>query len=226
VNLRRLYLAAGLALALQVAIALWGLTQVPSGREVPIHWGVSGQPDGFAAPLVAFLFVPIVTLGLVLLLAAVPRIEPRRENLERSSSAYLTVGLALVALMTILQVGIVLSGVGLVDVPMNLVVGVAAGAFFIVIGNVMTTVRSNFMFGVRTPWTLSSELSWRKTHRLIGWLFVAFGLGLMVASVLAPPEALVAVILAGVAVILVVSFAYSYRVWKTDPDRRDPRSAT
>jgi hypothetical protein len=48
----------------------------------------------------------------------------------------------------------------------------------------------------------------------------------MVASVVGPPEAIVAVILVGVGVILVVSFAYSYRVWKSDPDRRDTRSAT
>jgi uncharacterized membrane protein len=222
-NLRRLYVVAGAVLALQLAVALWGLTQEPAGQDVPIHWGLTGEPDGFASPLVAFLLIPVTTVLLLGILAAVPRIEPRRGNLERSSSAFVSVGIALLLLMAVLQVGIVLSGVGVVDVPMNLVVGVAAGALFVVIGNVMTTVRSNFMFGVRTPWTLTSELSWRKTHRLVGWLFVAFGLGLMVASIVGPPEALVAVILVAVGVILVVSFVYSYRVWKTDPDRPDRR---
>ncbi|WP_243123893.1 SdpI family protein [Thermaerobacter sp. FW80] len=29
----------------------------------------------------------------------------------------------------------------------------------------MGQVRPNFFFGIRTPWTLSSEAVWRKTHR-------------------------------------------------------------
>ena len=56
-------------------------------------------------------------------------------------------------------------------------VGLTIGRLFIVLGNVLGKVRSNFMFGVRTPWTLASDPRWNKTHRLVGRLFVLLGWG-------------------------------------------------
>ena len=49
------------------------------------------------------------------------------------------------------------------------------GVLFIVLGNFMGKIRPNWFVGVRTPWTLSSKLSWDKTHRLAGWLFMLMG---------------------------------------------------
>jgi uncharacterized membrane protein len=75
------------------------------------------------------------------------------------------------------------------------------------------------MFGVRTPWTLSSDLSWNKTHRLVGRLFVLLGIAVVVAAAVGGNEAYLAVLLVGIVVVLVVSFVYSYRVWKADPNK-------
>jgi uncharacterized membrane protein len=220
-DLRPFWIVSVAALVGQVALALFGLSQVPPGTEVPIHWGISGEADGFASPVIAFFFTPVVTVGLVALLAVVPRIEPRRANLEGSTRAYLTVAIALVLLMTGLQLVIVMSGIGSVGIPMNAVVGLGAGAFFAIIGSVLGTVRSNYLFGVRTPWTLTSERSWTLTHRLVGRLFVVLGVVLAVVSVVGPPEAVFWVILGGIGAILVAAFGYSYVVWRDDPDRQD-----
>ncbi|WP_420488190.1 SdpI family protein [Gottfriedia acidiceleris] len=40
----------------------------------------------------------------------------------------------------------------------------------------MPHVRSNYFIGVRTPWTLSNENVWKKTHRVSGRLFMIVGL--------------------------------------------------
>lgn len=219
-NLRTFVGIAAIVLVAQVIVAIAGLAMVPAGTDVPIHWGPDGQPNGFAAPVVAFFLVPAITLGLVALLAVIPRIEPRREHLEASAGSYLTVAVALVLFMGVLQLVVVGAAVAHVQIPINAVIGVGTGVLFIVIGRAMRHVRSNFLFGVRTPWTLTSELSWRKTHEVVGWLFVVLGVAIIVVSVLAPPEAMVWVILAGVIAILVVAFGYSYVVWRDDPDRR------
>jgi uncharacterized membrane protein len=92
-------------------------------------------------------------------------------------------------------------------------------------GNVLTTVRSNYMFGVRTPWTLSSELSWDKTHRLVGRLFVVAGIGVFAASLLGQLLLVFWLLMGSVVVVLVVGFAYSYLVWRDDPDRRPTSGA-
>jgi uncharacterized membrane protein len=62
--------------------------------------------------------------------------------------------------------------------------------FLALLGNVLGKVRRNFWMGVRTPWTLASEVVWNQTHRLAAWLFVAAGLiGFALAMVLPPSAA-------------------------------------
>jgi len=47
--------------------------------------------------------------------------------------------------------------------------------FFALLGNVIGKVRRNFWMGVRTPWTLASEVVWDRTHRVAAWLFTGVG---------------------------------------------------
>jgi uncharacterized membrane protein len=187
--------------------------------QVPTHWGVDGEPNGWATALVGFSIMPLITAGIVALFAVIPRIEPRRRNLERSANAYRTTATAVVVFLGVAQAVVVFASLG-DGLPMNALIGFGIGLLFIVMGNVMTTVRSNFMFGVRTPWTLTSDLSWDRTHRLVGRLFVIAGLTLVALTFTGNAELIVWAMVAWIAVIVVAGFAYSYRVWKDDPDRR------
>lgn len=218
-NLGRVYLVGGVAIAAMLALGLWGLTAVGPDAVVPVHWGPTGEADGWAPAWVGFLAVPLLTAGLVAVLAVVPRLEPRRENLRRSGPAYRTVGIALILMVTVVQAGIVLSGVGLAP-PMGLLFGVLTGALFAVTGNVLGTVRSNYLFGVRTPWTLASERAWDRTHRAVGRLMVVSGILLVVASLSGSMPLVIALLAGSVVALLVASIAVSYRAWRDDPDRR------
>ena len=81
--------------------------------------------------------------------------------------------------------------------------------------------RSIFFFGIRTPWTLTSESSWEKTHRLGGWGFVLTGVVSIVAALLTPDIAIW--IFTGVMMVMVLFLCvYSYVIWKNDPDKRQP----
>lgn len=223
-NLVRFYRVAAAVIAAMLLVAVWGFAQVGVDAQVPIHWGPSGEVDGYASSLFAFLMTPVLTAGIVVLMAVVPRIEPRRENLRRSSDAYRTVAIALVLFFGVVQVGIVMAGVT-GAFPMATAISLGIGTLFAVMGNVLTTVRPNFMFGVRTPWTLTSDRSWDRTHRLIGRLFVATGLGMIVLALTGRLEIVIGFMLAAIAVILVGGFWYSYRVWRDDPDRRGTPTA-
>ena len=77
------------------------------------------------------------------------------------------------------------------------------------------------MFGMRTPWTLASDLSWNRTHRLTGRLWVAGGLVLALLSLAgARGEVLAGTLFGWLIVTMVGAVVYSYRVWARDPDRR------
>jgi uncharacterized membrane protein len=89
-----------------------------------------------------------------------------------------------------------------------------------VLGNYLGKTRSNFFAGVRTPWTLSSEYSWEKTHRLGGRLFVATGLATVAVSLLAGTPWDLYVILGGTFITVIVSIVMSFVYWRRDPDRQ------
>jgi len=218
-NLRRFYILGAITVGIQLVVAVWGLAQVGLAATVPIHWNAAGEPNGYGPAWLGFLLTPAITVGLVVMFGLLPRIEPRRANLAKSSAAYLTVATAMLALMLGVHVAVVAAGAGY-NVPITPIIGGGVGLLFVVLGNVMTTVRSNFMFGVRTPWTLTSDLAWDKTHRLVGRLWVVGGLLMFVSSLLGRAELLVVVILGIVIGSLVLAFVYSYQVWRSDPNRR------
>ena len=218
-NLRRFYILGAITVGIQLLVAVWGLAQVGLSATVPIHWNAAGEPNGYGPAWLGFLLAPAITAGLVAMFGLIPRFEPRRANLAKSSAAYLTVATAMLVLMLGVHVAVVAAGAGY-NVPITPVIGGGVGLLFVVLGNVMTTVRSNFMFGVRTPWTLTSDLAWDKTHRLVGRLWVVGGIVMFLSSLLGRAELLVVVILAFVIGSLVLAFVYSYRVWRSDPNRR------
>ena len=174
-----------------LALAAWAWAQTPAGAQVPIHWGVDGQPDGYASKEVALLLTPGRSRRAWRPPADfLPRFEPRAQEPRR------------VRVRPTVQVTIaVLRPDGraaadgrarrgrLARSTSPVVLGIATGVLFVVIGNVLGKVRSNFMFGVRTPWTLSSDLSWNKTHRLVGRLFVLLGLAIVVTGLVGSDEA-------------------------------------
>jgi uncharacterized membrane protein len=110
-------------------------------------------------------------------------------------------------------------------VDVTMVVCLLAGALLMVTGNLMGKIRPNWFIGVRTPWTLSSRMSWNKTHRLAGWLFMAMGLAVAGAGV-AQTAWMLGVTLGVFAACLVWMAVYSYLVYRRDPERVSPAGVT
>jgi uncharacterized membrane protein len=53
---------------------------------------------------------------------------------------------------------------------------------FIFAGIMMRKAKRNFFIGIRTPWTLSSDRVWDKTHRLGSILFIILGILAMLGT--------------------------------------------
>jgi uncharacterized membrane protein len=218
-------MAALVSLVLTAAMATlsgWAAAQLPADGQFPIHWNLEGQVDGYAGKLEALWLLPLLALGLSVLLAVIPMIDPRRENLRRSWKVYTIFWVTMVVFLAGVHGLVVSSALGhMVDV--GVIVPLMVGVLLIILGNYMGKIRSNFFFGVRTPWTLSSELSWSKTHRLTGWLFVAVGAATII-SLLLSPAVTVAILVGGTLASAAAATVYSYVVWKRDPAKNQVRS--
>jgi uncharacterized membrane protein len=219
-NMRRL-LPGIAALAAALGFSLWALPRLP--ERVVTHWGISGQPDGWSPPLVAALLLP--TLGLVgaAFLSIVPRIDPRRASFELHASTYWLICNAVLVFMAALHVAVIGYALGW-PISIDRLMPFALAGLLVLIGNVMTRMRPNWFMGIRTPWTLSSERVWRKTHRLGGFCFVAAGI--VIATVaLASPERVGYGVIGAVAVAVLVPAVYSYLEWRREQEEAAPPSA-
>lgn len=217
-RLRPLYLSAALVIAVMLAVSVWAWPQIPDDALIPTHWNAAGEADGYSSKPFGLFGLPAICAGLTVLLGVLPKVEPRRQNLEKSASAYIAVGVAALALMATLHVAAVLSAVGKeVDIGTASTVGLSL--LFLVIGAAMHRVRSNWFLGFRTPWTLTSERSWERTHRAASVVFVVMGAVSLITMVVAGPPVSLWVLLDGVVLAVVGLVFYSYLVWRDDPDR-------
>ena len=95
----------------------------------------------------------------------------------------------------------------------------AVSTLFIVIGNYISKTRSNWFASVRTPWSMSSEYSWTKTHRLASRMFMGSGVLSIVAWLIAGTKIAMLVFVGTVLATAVISIVASYVYWKNDPAR-------
>lgn len=70
------------------------------------------------------------------------------------------------------------------------------------------------MIGIRTPWTLSDERVWHRTHRVASWLFTIAGLVGIGCGLLAPPAVSIWLALGAVCVAAVGSVGHSWWVYR------------
>jgi uncharacterized membrane protein len=182
--------------------------------QVATHFGPTGEPDGWSSRSFAAFGLPLLSFFMFSLLSALPKIMPRRENYERFSGTYWTIITVIIGFMSATHV--VILGISLgwpIDVLTFMLLGI--GALFVIMGNLMPRVKSNWMLGIRTPWTLESENVWRETHRVGGRTMVVAGIITMVAAFLPDtirPWIAFAALLFGA----MIPAVYSYILWRRE----------
>lgn len=151
---------------------------------VPTHWNVAGEIDQYSPKLFATLMFPSIATGMYLLFLLIPWLEPRRLNLEKFANIYHLFKDLLVVFMAYMFA--ITSWATLnPQVKISTTIPLAIGALFIILGKYLPQVKSNWFIGIRTPWTLSSDRVWKKTHQVGGWIFGIMGI-VMIASTFWP----------------------------------------
>lgn len=215
IDLRLGLTASILGLVGALAISVYGWLNTEAGQQVAVHFGPDGQPDRWGSRLEAFGVMPAVLLGVTVLLAALPRIDPRRSGIAKSMRAYNVVWAAVVVFLVAIHFMAVRSAVSDTGSGLNArLVIVVLGVLYLIIGNYLPKTGSNWFFGIRTPWTLSDERVWAATHRFGGWLFMASGLLTLIAAVVGPEGVALGFVVALALVTAVVTVVYSYVLYQ------------
>ncbi len=180
---------------------------------VPSHWDAAGNVNGYTPRLLNAILLPGISISIYLLLRILTSVSPRLGNQSQRSNKNL-INLFLVAIllfMFIVQMAATAIALG-AHIDITIIISLALSLLFIFLGNFLGKLRRNFWGGIRTPWTITNETVWERTHRLAGILLVLGGLlGIVVSFI--PFIRLYGVIV----IVLAASFIpaiYSYVVYQ------------
>lgn len=201
-----------LILIATAALSYWSYPQLPT--RVASHWNFQGQVDGWTNSTFHALFFPGLLLVMYLVFLIMPYFDPKKERYAEFAKAYRLMRDAI--LFVLLGVFATATFYNL-DYQLNVgaIVAGLIGLLLMVLGNYFGKLKRNWFIGIRTPWTLSSENVWNKTHRLGGHFFMLWGLGLALAPWLNFQLAMI-ILLSGVAIIVIGINLYSYLLYRKE----------
>ena len=148
--------------------------------SVPTHFGMDGKPNDWSSKSTLFFLVGEMSIGTYLLMLILPKIDPSK-RINEMGQKYDSLRHIISFFMMLLGIYILYAAkAGELSKPQYLIAIVAA--LLAMMGNYFQTLRPNYFIGIRTPWTMSNENVWKRTHLLAGRLWLAGGLLSLVLS--------------------------------------------
>jgi len=157
---------------LSFIVSIYSYPQMP--EKVASHWNAQGQVNGYMPKFWGLFLAPFILVGLALLFAAIPRIDPLKENIQKFRKYYDGFIILFFIFMLSIHFQIILWNLGIRISP-NVIIPISIGILFFYTGVLCENAKRNWFIGIRTPWTLSSERVWEKTHKVGGKLFKIAG---------------------------------------------------
>jgi len=160
---------------LSVAVTCVFLALMPD--TVPMHYNTAGAADRFGSKYENLVF-PLCVAGTALIFAALAknvRTKPLNEPL------FFYIGLITLIFFNVmftyfLWTALTYDDAAPIHADINRFSTIAIGVTLVVLGNIMPKARRNSLFGLRTPWSMSSDAVWQKSQRFGGISSVAVGL--------------------------------------------------
>jgi uncharacterized membrane protein len=180
--------------------------------QVPMHWNAYGEVDRYGSKLEGAIIGPAVLLGLYILFLVIPLLDPKKEKYEQFVKVYQIFRLMIMIVLFGVFLIASLNGIGY-NIRVEIWIPFFIGWMFIFMGNYFGKIKPNWFMGIRTPWTLSSDEVWYKTHRLGGKMFMLLGL-FFVLTPLWPVSSLLWTLIVPAVLAALVPMVYSYVIYK------------
>ncbi len=200
-----------IAIAVIAGAVLWN--QFPD--QMASHWNANDQVDGTMPKFWGVFMMPLVTLGMMALFLIIPNIDPLKANIAQFRGTFNIFIVLIIVFMLYIHKLTLAWSLGYQNFKMSTAMLPFMGVLFIGVGYMLKKAKRNFFIGIRTPWTLSSDTVWDKTHQLGSVLFMLSGAFAIVGGFFGGMTAfwLMFVPLIGSTVFLVV---YSYVLYRNE----------
>ena len=167
-----------IVIAIMAGVFLWN--QLP--EQMASHWNANDEVDGTMPRFWGVFLMPIVTLGMFALFIFIPNMDPLKANIVEFRETFNLFIVFFVMFMLYVHTLTLIWSLGYNNFKMSTTLLPIIGLMFIFIGYMLRKARRNFFIGIRTPWTLSSDTVWSKTHQLGSILFMLSGVFAMIGG--------------------------------------------
>lgn len=177
------------------------------------HWNIAGEVDGYMPKWLGLFLMPMISVVMFLIYLAVPKIDPLNANIDKFRKYYDNfMTILFLFLLYIYMLTIFWS----LDYSFNMIqlLSPAFALLFFYAGILIENSKRNYSIGIRTPWTISNEKVWDKTHRVGATLFKITGV-IALLGIALPAYALY-FILIPVIFVTIYTIVYSYLVYRKE----------
>ncbi|EKD23819.1 MAG: hypothetical protein ACD_81C00177G0002 [uncultured bacterium] len=182
-------------------------------ERMATHWNAMGEADGHSGKLFGLFLVPLVMTAIQMLFAVLPKMDPLKSNSTIFKKQFEEFALLFAVFMAYLFGAILVWNKGVVF-SMTTALVPAFAVLFYGIGILLHEVKRNWFMGIRTPWTMSSDVVWDKTHALGSKLFKACGLIILLGFLF--PQYVIGLILIPIIISTIWTVLYSYLIFKKE----------
>ena len=183
--------------------------------EIPTQFNLQGEATGWSGKIIMLILPAVLGIGVYLLMLVVPKLDPKK-RLQEMDGKYYSLRFIMTAFISSLTLYIIYASHTGSLTNMNILIALI-GVMLAVLGNYFQTIRPNYFLAIRTPWTLESELVWRKTHLLGGRLWIVGGLLIAALSFLDLSNITLAINAGSVLFVMtVIPILYSYQEFQKE----------
>jgi len=205
----KIIMLALILIAIILAIAVY--PKLPD--KVASHWNAKGEVDGYMPRFWATAMLPLILIGCFLLFLVLPKIDPFKRNIKKFEKYYDLIIIFVMLFLLYIYILTIVYNFG-VKFNMNYAMLPALAILFFFIGAILPKCKRNWFLGIRTPWTLSSDKVWEKTHKLGAILFKVLALIILISMFFA--EQAILLFMIPLLLIVIIIFIYSYLEYKKE----------
>jgi len=143
-------------------------------EKMASHWNAQGEVDGYVSRFWGAFLMPIIALAMFLMFLFIPRIDPMKENIEKFRN-YFDGFIILIILFLFYIYGLTILWNFEYIFDMGQVLAPAFAILFYFSGILIGKAKRNWFIGIRTPWTMTNDIVWNKTHKMGAILFKVSG---------------------------------------------------
>lgn len=158
-------------------------------EKIPAHYDFNNEVTRWGSKYESLLY-PIATIFMgIFLLAMAKYVKKTEENGKNNENVLIITGIVLLMyfngmnLFSLYTSFHKIENLSSVDINMYQLMFGILGFGMLIMGNVMPKLRMNSLIGLRTPWSLKDETTWKKSQRFGGISFIISGIIIILISI-------------------------------------------